>query len=382
MEGAEIFMIRIIQTRLIHWKNNLFNVIFWLLFPMLATILTFQLFIVVQDDTKIPVGVVIEEVTPLATELIENMKQSSLLRVYNLDEREALYLLKKHELDSVFIIHSNYDDNIKKDNRQQLVTSYRSQSSLTYTPVKETIISYVQQQSSRSKAAHIIEDLIKATNLDGKWTWDNIIELSQDIQSEANLVKSTFTFSDKPSVQEEKTTIVKPWHLWAIFSVLATLLLFDWVIKETQSNVAVRYSLMRISFKSYLMCHLLIYIGALVIVDLITLLIFFKFFDETSIQFLGTLVTFRLMISLGAFLFALCFKRSFMFYSCSFGLTLLLAVTSGAIIPMEILNMKWPLFTLLHPLRPFLTNNYSMTWLIVFTVLVIIWYIREEKSYA
>src|SRR5690625_7077636 len=100
----------ILQTRLIHWKKQWLHLLFWFIFPIITTILIITATNAIQDETKVPVGIVLGENTQLAENLFESIKENPLIRVYELNESEAIDQLNKHELDSVFVIKKGYED--------------------------------------------------------------------------------------------------------------------------------------------------------------------------------------------------------------------------------------------------------------------------------
>lgn len=384
MEGACLIMFSTLQTRLLHWKKKWLSLVFWLLFPIIATLLVIHLTSAFQDDSKVPVGIVMEEETPLAKELNDLIKKTSLIRVYNLTEKEALHKLEKHELDSVFVVQNGYENKIRKGSRNRLITSYRSDLSFAYSPVKEMIVSYVQQDTGRAKAAFTIKQLSDTLNKDQQWTWQEIVAKSKEIEADENLLHTTFSFADVAQSSGDNEIVVwNTWGLWALFILLATLLLFDWVIKENRLSLMPRFAFNRISFKSYLLLNVGFYTILMILFDLTAFATFYLLLDESiNMQLIWSILTYRIMLNAGAFLLTLCFNQIYSFYSVSFVLTLLLAITSGAVIPVEGITNKIPLLELLNPLHAFLQKDIGNLWLILFTISIIIWYARKEKSHA
>lgn len=377
-------MISTLQTRLIHWKKQWLSLLFWLLLPIIATILVIHFTNIIQEDSKVPVGIVMEEETPLANALYESLEMTTLIRVYNLTEKEALHQLEKHELDSVFVVQSGYEDKIRKGSRNRLITSYRSDLSFAYSPVKEMIVSYVQQDTGRAKAAYTINQISDTFNINQQWTWEEIVAKSKEIEADENLLHSTFSFADKVQSQNDNVIVVwETWGLWALFSLLASLLLFDWVIKENRLSLLPRFAFNRISFKSYLLQNVGIYTILMILFDFAALITFNLLLDESiSIQLMASILSYRMILNTGAFLLALCFNQIYSYYSISFILTLLLAITSGAVIPIDGIINKIPILKLLNPLQAFLQNGIGYIWLILFSGLIIIWYARKENFNA
>lgn len=374
----------IIQTRLIRWKKDWLNVLFWLSFPIIAPLVIVSAMNAIQEDTKIPVGIVLEENTPFATGIYEAIKGTPFIRGYALNETDAIDKLNKHELDSVFVIQKGYERNIRKGSRNQLVKGYQSDLSFAYTPVSEMVISYVQQDSGRSKAAHVVRQLSEQYDAKEQWTWDEIYEKSIAIQKEQHLLNNTFSFANTDKTEDKQEgNLISTWGLWALFSLLSTLLLFDWLIKENRKNIMPRFYFMRMTFKKYLVLNLCLYTIILLIFDTIALLTFNYYLNEAiSITLFGAIFFYRIMITIGAFLLGISFRNSYLFYSFSFALTLFLAISSGAIIPIEGLTNRMPWMEYINPLHTFLSNRFFNIWFFVLMLLFIIWYGRKEDKNA
>lgn len=377
-------MINTLQTRLIHWKKQWISLLFWLLFPIISTLLVIHFTNVIQDDSKVPVGIVLEEETPLAMSLYDAVQQTPLIRVHELEKQEALTQLEKHRLDSVFIIRKGYEEKIRKGSRNQLISSYSSDLSFAFTPVKEMIVSYVQQDTGRSKAAYTVKDLSNTYDWDQQWSWNDVVGKSIEVQTQEDLLRTSFSFADgTKSASGQEIIRWKTWGLWAVFSLLATLLLFDWLIKENKRSILPRFAFIRVSFKNYLLQQVLWYTVLFILFDILALLAFHLIHHEpVSIGLILAILSYRIMLNAGAFMLAACFKNLYLFYSISFAIVLLLAISSGAIIPIDGLENRAPWLKLLNPLHPFLQKEISVIWLILFLGLIVIWYVRKEKFNA
>src|SRR5699024_4354966 len=181
-----------------------------------------------------------------------------------------------------------------------------------YNPVKEMIASLVQQETGRSKAAYFIMDLSKEHSSNLSWTWDEIVETSKMVQQEENLLHSTFTYASN-SIERETSTF-NVWGIWALLSILSTMLLFDWIIKERSKNIKIRFPFMKISFQNYLLGNLLIYTVILFLMDGISLIIIYQLFNGINLPSICTLFFFLMMLILCLFFFFFCFYFLFYYY--------------------------------------------------------------------
>lgn len=363
-----------------HWKKHLISLVFWLLFPLIATIIVTTLIDTLQDDAKVPVGIVLEEESDATSALVKELKASSFIQTNILSEKEALHSLKKHKLDSVFVIHDNFEHSIEQDNRNRLITAYQSDLSFAYTPVKEKIISYVQQETGRSKAAYTVKELEQKYNVQEGWTITEIKAQSKAIQQEENLLNTDLTFKGKLASVNDNMLLFSIWGLWGILSFLSTLLLFDWVIKEKQSKVIERMAYTRWSLKSYLLQNFILYTVLLLIIDLATATAFHFLFGERIS--LINLFTYRVLISMAAFLLAGIFKQSFYYFTLAFVLTLIVSVGSGPLLLSTGVLKSGMFFDLINPLGPLLTGDYFSIWSILVITLFVVWFFRKEHYYA
>ncbi|HLQ72176.1 MAG TPA: ABC transporter permease [Bacillota bacterium] len=377
-------MIPVLQTRLLHLKKKWLSFLFWMVFPIVLTCIMIQGTNSIQQETKIPVGMVVEDDSDIAVSLIDSLDSSPLIRVKELNQQDALRQLEKHELDSVFIIPDGYKEQIRKGSRNRLVTGYASDLSMAYSPVKELLLSYVQQDTARSKAAYTIKQISESYNGGHNWTWDEIVEKSIAIQNGENLIHTAFSFFNATSpTNEANFQLWNTWGLWSIFALLATLLLFDWIIKETRSNVTHRFHFMRISLERYHVISLLFYVGLFIIIDAATMVIFHYFFrEEISFSFLYSLIMYRSTISIGVFLLANMFKNVYVYYSLSFIITLVGAIISGAILPIEGITSLITWLQYIDPIQAFLMGEISYISLFLFLIWGMVWFAWKEKKHA
>lgn len=372
----------ILQTRFIHLKKHWGSLLFWLLFPIIATLVIMGLTNSLQQDSKVPVGIVVEETTPMALGLVDSIKQTPIIRVEQLSEDEALTQLEQHQLDSVFIIREGYDEQIKKGSRNRLIKSYRSDLSFAYSPIAEMVMSYVQQDTGRTKAVYTIQELSEQYANTGKnWTWEEIVDKSKAVEAEENLLQTSFTFLNAQTEEDENRFVLfNPWGLWAVFSILSTFMVMDWIIRERRKSLSPRFFFMRIALKSYLLRNAMLYLLLFIIVDIITIAIIYKSIGEAvTLTLIFAVLSFRFTVLMGAFLLAIWINKLPVYYGFSFVLTLLIAIISGAILPTEGLISRYPLLQLGNPLAPFLSKEIGYGWNILFVILISIWFVRKEK---
>lgn len=145
-------MTDILFTRLLLWKKKVISMLFWFLLPILGTYLFITIANTIQEDSRVPIGIVMEDDSDLGHHVLESITESELVQVHETTKKEALYQLEKHELDSVFIIHEGFEQAVNSGMRNKILSSYRTELSIAYSPIKEMIVSLVQEQTGRAKA--------------------------------------------------------------------------------------------------------------------------------------------------------------------------------------------------------------------------------------
>ena len=110
--------------------------LFWLLLPAIGTSLFITTVTTIEEDSWVPIGIVLGDESELATKLIDSIEASKLVRVSKYSEEEGLYDLEKHEIDSIFVIHDGFEQAILSGKRNNLISSYRTELSFAYSPVK------------------------------------------------------------------------------------------------------------------------------------------------------------------------------------------------------------------------------------------------------
>lgn len=372
-----------ITTRLLFWKVQWKSVLFWSFFPLIMTVSLIIMTDSAQEDTKIPVGIVLEDDHILVEQLYQSIANTKYIRSFLLDEREALNKLEKHELDSVFIVRKNYAENIKKGRRDHLVTAYQSDLSFAYVPLKELVISYVYEDFIRSQAAFAVRELQLTYNRFDQFNWSDLVEQTKQIEQEQNLLQTHLIFNEKETTPTTQSNLLDPWAVWVVITFLATFLLFDWTIKENDASIKQRFLFGRYNFKQYLTINTLFYTVGLLFIDLLTILILSNTFKMSlSISLFVTIISYRLTLNLFALLISLLFRSTYFYYIVVFILFFIVLISSNIIIPMDGVIAKFPIFIYLNPLQPILLIDMFNFWLFIACGLFLLWFKKKEKQDA
>lgn len=353
-------------VHIIHLKKEWKSLLFWLLLPLLSTAITFAVLNVVKDETKVPVGIVVEETSTLVKQIISEINELPLLHITELDRQEALHLLEQHKLDSVFIFKSNYEQSILQNDRKIVAEVYASNRSIAYPAVKESVLSLIQQDMSRSKAAFEVKKMFDHYGKTKEWDYEEIIHKSIERQQESSLLSVEFTYLNATNTKNEEVSFFSIWGIWGFFTLISTFFIFDIRIKEQNSKLRVRWLFTNESYERYSVHKWMLFLMAFVLIDMLTLFMFNQLhWSGNSISTLLAIFTFRVTISLLAFTLARQFTRFFYYYLTSLVVSLLFFLLGGAIIPLDGLVRRWPVVIYASPVQPLLMENVQTVWLLI-----------------
>ncbi|SOC39276.1 ABC transporter permease [Ureibacillus acetophenoni] len=375
----------ILYARVLRVRKDWKSLVFWMLFPLLLTFLTSKIVGFWGEDSKIPIGIVVEEESLLSNGLIEKLEEVSYIDVKLLNEREAINQLEKHELDSVFVLHNRYEEMILDGKRNQLIDAYSSNRSYAYFAVKELMTSFVQEDVSRMRAAYEVKDLFKEYGSDEEWNWEEIVQVSVEKQETQQLLQTNFSYQNQTiEIEEDEVLpVFNIWGIWAFFSLISTFFIFDWVIKEKRDELHIRWLFTSISFKYYAIISFALYTVIIVLVDLLSLFILNQvLMQPNSSAFWISFLFYKFVISLLAFLVVNVFKQSLMYYVSTFGFALILTLLSGAIIPIDGLTTQWSWIKYLSPITSLIAEQIPFVWLVILLGWFCIWYMKGDKLHA
>lgn len=377
-------MTDILFTRLLLWKKKVISMLFWFLLPILGTYLFITIANTIQEDSRVPIGIVMEDDSDLGHHVLESITESELVQVHETTKKEALYQLEKHELDSVFIIHEGFEQAVNSGMRNKILSSYRTELSIAYSPIKEMIVSLVQEQTGRAKAANFILEMNEQYNGTEPWTLEEIQQKTIQVQIDENLLNTAFTYYGTTNDNVEPTLISwNTWTIWAIFSLLSSLFLFDWVIKEKSLAVSARYTFIHMSKWSYYFKLIILYFLIFLLFDFMALAVFTVLLDEAiSLHFIFVLISFRFMLCMLSFSIASFFRKTARYYGISLLMVIVLAILTGAIIPVHQFIPEVPFADVLNPLHAFISGNPTILWSSFSFILVLISLFRKDVTNA
>lgn len=375
-------MIDFLYTRWLIIKKQRLQHLFWIIFPFIITSLIVVQWSNIEEDAKIPVGFVIEDESELVEELMFDLGETTHIRPIYIDEHDGLRQLERHEFDSLFIIPEQYSEFIERGRRNNIVTSYYTDLSFGYVPVRETVLSLVQRDFVREETTRTIERLRNEYRIQEQWDKSELIKRSKAIEEEQRLIDVVLSFyAQDEAVTSEKRTH-SPVMIWALMTFFATAMLFDWLIKERHPAIEKRLPFGRIHLQSYYIKHALLYTAILIFVDIVFLIVASQMFQVkvTGALFFNVL-SFRLTINSIIFLIGRLLSATYTYYIVALFFTLTLLLFSGLIIPIDSLLERFSFLIYVHPLLTLEHEKYVNILLFISLIIVGLISYRKKVQY-
>lgn len=365
-------------------KKEWGSVVCWMLVPILLTVFVMKAFGALQEESKVPIALIVEDLSPLASQLAHEIEKNDMLSVRYMELEDALHKLKQHELDSVFVIREGYGESVLANRRNGLIAAYSSNRSFAYPAISETIMSLAQQDISRSKAATIIQQLFHEYGMEDEWDYDEIIRRSEEKQRNESLLQTSFSYGEQAGQYEEKPMeLLNSRAVWAFFTIISAFFLFDWMIKESRPSMQVRWLYTSKSFKSHAVRMLGLYSLLTLLSDCFTLLVFhFVLQEPVTLSLIIPMLAFRVTLNLFAFLLAIVYRQLFMYYMTGIAAALLLTVTGGAVVPLDAFSRRWQWVEIISPVRSLMTTTIPVVWLILLLLMLTAWMVKGGKRIA
>jgi len=370
-------MKNMMTIRLLWLKYEWKSTSFWLLFPLLASFIAIQLLNLATDSAKVPVGIVIEEPSPLTEEIIQQLSSQKAIEVIELRENQALKMLEQHKLDSVFIFKRNYDEGIANE-KKRMIEAYSSNRSYAYFSTVELIQSLVQQQATRGKLINEAKQLLTEYNRLDLFDEKQLLEDSKRRQFDKDLIELNYQIYNGTTMRNDVVPFISIWSFWAMFSMLATFFLLDWVVKERRQSMQIRWQFMREPFSSYALKQLSLYFALLFITDLL----FMWIVGPMSLQLILTIFVYRFIVTSMAFFVAHLFKVPYFYYITGLFITIVFAVLSGGFIPLDALTKHVKMLTTVHFPYAFLQNQIPYGALVIVIIGYINYWLKGSRYNA
>lgn len=323
-----------------------------------------------------PIAIVKKEDSPMADSLYEAAADLPYIRLFNLSEKEALIKLERHELDSVFVIDSGFAEKIKSGARNRLITGYSNHESFAYTPIKEMLVSYVQTLTAQAKTYYTVDQMAG-----GKWTWEEVTEKISDIQTEQQLLETTFRFGSMAGNATNEERNRNLWEIWGYFMFISIFFLFDWQIKEKKTAILSRYAMMKYSYRQYVFFHTAVYTFMFISICLLSAAMFHMLYEEKiTFSLLWSMVMYTITLSLAASILSAVYRSVYVYYWTVLLISGVYLITSGVIIPTDGIVSAYPVISLVHPVYPLVQEKYFHPLVILFLGLFLVTQ-RKQKYF-
>ena len=362
--------------RLIWLKHEWPAFIFWLMSPFIGTYLFVLLQQTLVGELTVPVGIVLEDSSERANQLVEQLRESEYLELHILSQSDALNQLEQHQLDSVFIIKEDYEKHLM-EGKKRLIEGYASNQSYAYFAIEELVTSLVQEQATRAKLVNEVNTLLQDSNRMDLFEPDVIWEKSVVRQHEKDLIDFKIQSFEHGEVQDNKTPLLSPVAIWSSLTLLSTWFLFDWVMKERRQTLRVRWQLARETFAHYVIKQFLLFTGIFYIIDV---LFFSLILNINDASFFIHLFIYRFIINGLACFVAHLFTSLHLYYCSGLIFTLFITLFSGNIIPLDGLLAKIPWLLSVLPTYAFLQQQVPWALLVGMTSLLILYWMRGNKD--
>lgn len=366
-----------IYARWLLLKRHISKIIFWLILPLLLTVVITMLVNRTSDDFRVPLAVITEENSTEVNSIIQGLGDSEFISIetfQTVDRSNVLRQLEQYQFDSVFIFSEGFEEKLRQGERRNLIEVYYTDQSLYYEPSKELVASLVQeligQYTTIDDVLQLQDFLLSGTEVEN----EEILAERERIKTETNLVNQTFYFQGEQQNNEGEKS-VNPWMLWAYITFLSTLFMFDFVTRETINSASNRFYFMRYSYTLFMLLTLLILNSVMLLIDISSSLVM-KNISEADISILS-LATYRIVINTIAFLIAYFAKSQMKLYQLAIALTII-TLALHLVMPVIISFTGLNAVSMLHPVVMFTQNKVNITWLIILTVLMFMW-IRRNK---
>lgn len=369
----------ILKNRWLMVKHQLWRTVAWLFLPLILTMSIMTVYNETEDDFRAPVGIVVMgEEGEVTEDVLDALNDSGFVRVsifHPGEKGSVLRLLEQNNYDSVFLLAEDFEKKVTAGNRRGVIDAYYTDVSLFYEPVKELIASVVQQSLGEEVAKERIFSLNETFDPDAQVTEEGIEEEMVRVENEADLVNQVFYFEGRAA--DDSNASLNPWAIWAYLTIILSIFIYDFVTWESKSSFASRFHFMTISLKSYLLSNLILMTLVMSAVDLIAWLMIVSLYG-TEMNILSLLI-FRLIINMGAFLMAAVCGSPMKLYQWGLFITIIMVALHMAM-PAIISLTNIADIASLHPAVMLLDGNISFVWLIMLSLLIIIW--KRGDGYA
>ena len=315
-----------------------------LLIPLAATILLGSFLEKQQKELVIPVGVVDLDESDFSKEIISGMNKQEMLMIYETSPEEGSELLERNEVDSVFVIKDGFQEQLLKEEREEMIELWVSPNSVLSGVIQEVVASEVTKITSAIKASNKVQQLYKRNQINNEFEWQDAYDYTLKQWEPEPLMTIKYTEGGRhPWGQEveraEGDSIFVPYlGIWSFFTMSSCFIASAWIGKERP----ILFSRIRTTYKglnSYLRqtagAFLLFYSGQAVL----SFFIFsqLEWIEKESTLFIGMIAFVIISLSISIWL-ATFFQQLGAYYIAGLLVAFILTILGGGFFPVSDLS--------------------------------------------
>lgn len=221
-------------------------IIMCILLPLVFYVFSIKVIDVSDEAMKVPIAIVDYDNTNTSRWVVESVQDNSLFNCILTEESNGLKLLKKEEIQGLYIIKEGFEENIKQENINELLKVYYLAGNKIATAISDVIAGEIIPVICTNKSANSVEAYYKEnTNINNKNVRSDVIKLIQNNigQGKYDLPVNTevrFPGEKKEQLREISQGIVlKQWILGIFLIFIFLYLVFNCtaLIKERVNRV-------------------------------------------------------------------------------------------------------------------------------------------------
>ncbi|MCT4688155.1 MAG: ABC transporter permease [Vallitalea sp.] len=200
-----------------------------------------------DESSSIPVAVVDKDVTDMSKNILDNLDDDKILRVIRSTETEAMSKLKNGQIEAIYILKKDLEDNIINEKYDEIIDVYYIRGSNIAKFIGDIFAEKVLRDLCLTKSINLLERSLEENDYDGK---DAILKEAykyglsmQDYSNDKHYyIKVEFVDSNKSSIDEKtihNDLIYKKMILGIIISFISFFLLFAAIsiIKDKENGM-------------------------------------------------------------------------------------------------------------------------------------------------
>ncbi|WP_368503106.1 ABC transporter permease [Alkalihalophilus sp. As8PL] len=294
-----------------------------------------------QQEIAIPIAIVDEDDQPFSQAVVDHISNQDRISVVTTSRDEASDMLLRHEVDSVYVIKEDFEAALKRGDRRETIEVWTSPHSLTTGIVNEIIASMVVRLTSSVNAADrvlVLSSLLELPLEAGEnVVWQETFEFSESQWDPEPLL--TIDYRDISNGGETVDTTghwLNPYlGMWTFFTLLISILVTDWVIRE-KGLILPRVRSTFAGIRKYLVVHFMVYVSFFMLQTLVTYFILLYLNKvEPSVSLFVSMMLFGCVSMAISFLLAAWSKNLVSYYILGMMIVVGLSLVGGSIIPVH-----------------------------------------------